>query len=288
MQKEDIITISATDAEFPPIFMELKQPPAEIHALGDINLLQSSPIVSIVGTRRSTSYGKEVTSKLSECLALHDVTIVSGLAYGIDSIAHTSTLNAGGKTIAVLPSGLLNIYPANHQKLAQRIVESGGLLISEHPHSHSPMPYHFVERNRLIAALCNVLLVTEAAHQSGTIHTVRYAEKLNKTIAAVPGNITSPMSKGVNKLIFDGAQPILEPADLLSLLNINEKTIKPKYEAKNPDELTIINLLREGSLSTDGLLEESELSLQTINFNLTMLEINGVIKREKGNTWQLS
>lgn len=106
----------------------------------------------------------------------------------------------GGATIAVLPSGLNNVYPAAHQGLADRILQQGGLLLSEHDADMAPAKYHFVERNRLIAALCSVLLVTEAAHKSGTIHTVKFAQKLNKLIAAVPGNVTSPMSKGVNKL----------------------------------------------------------------------------------------
>ncbi len=209
MQTEDIITISVGDPLYPAIFMHLRHPPPQFYAQGNANLLIQKPMLGIVGSRRATPYGKEVTLDLSYKLASCGAVIVSGLAFEVDSIAHRGALDAGGKTIAVLPGSLDNIYPQAHYGLAQEILKQNGLLISEH-RQHIPAPYDFVERNRLIAALSQVLLVTEAADKSGTFHTVKYAQKLNKDIAVVPGNITSPMSNGVNRLFFEGAQPILD------------------------------------------------------------------------------
>jgi DNA processing protein len=287
MQHKDIITISVTDAVYPSIFMQLDRPPNTIYALGNLKLLKSQYIVAIVGTRRTTNYGREITLEISKSVAANGGVILSGLAYGIDSIAHRGALKVKGKTIAVVPSGLGNIYPVAHTKLAREILNNDGLLLSEIEFLESPKKYHFVERNRLIAALCKVLLVTEAAHKSGTFHTVKFAQKLNKTIAAVPGNINSPMSKGVNRLFFEGAQPILESADLLSLLGLNEEIIKPKYVAANQFERTIISLLEEKPLSSDTIIKYSEFEISSLNVHLTMLEIKGIIIRT-GGLWRLA
>lgn len=288
MQTKDILTISAGDALYPDIFMELKRPPSVIYARGNVQLLNNKHILGIVGSRRATSYGKEITKDLGQKVAANGAVILSGLAYGIDSIAHRAALDVGGRTIAVLPSGLNNVYPVAHTTLAAQILEHDGLLISEYWHDMAPAPYDFVERNRLIAALSKILLVTEAAHKSGTIHTIKYAQRLNVTIAAVPGNINSHMSKGVNRLFFEGAQPILESADLLSLLGLHEKIMKPKYEGQNPVQDTILRLLKFQPLSTNDLVEKSNLQTNIINVQLTMLEIKGVIQLSKGTKWKLT
>lgn len=288
MQESNIITISATDTLYPEIFMQLTRPPSMIYAQGNLTLLQSKHILGIVGTRRATGYGREVTIDLSRKLAANGAVILSGLAHGIDSIAHQAALDAGGSTIAVLPSGLSNIYPASHTGLAHQILRRNGLLLSEYEPSMWPAKYHFVERNRLIAALSNVVLITEAAYKSGTFHTVKFAQKLNKTIAVVPGNINNPMSKGVNKLFFEGAQPILESADLFPLLGLNEKIIKPSYKAVNHFESAIVALLQREPRSSEQLVIHSNLDVSTINIHLTILEIKGVIEQVSGSKWKLT
>jgi DNA processing protein len=279
MQKTSIQSISGSDTSLSIQFRQVDPPAKQLYLKGDANLLKEGRRLAIVGSRRPTSYGREVTITLARAAAQAGITIVSGLALGIDSTAHQAALDAGGRTIAVLPSSLTKIYPASHTRLANTIVESGGLLVTEYGHDMSPMKHVFLARNRLIAAASDILLVTEGAVDSGSRHTVKAAMNLGMTLAAVPGNITSPLSSLPNEMFRDGATPIFQTADLLMLFGINESQALSQYRPQNEREAVILQQLKTFSQSTQQLLETTSLSIQDLNLHVTMLEIKGVIRQ---------
>ena len=182
MQKDSFTTKSISASVLPDKFHHLHTKPAKLYVKGEASLLERKPIVGIVGSRRFTPYGKRLATDVAETLARAGVPVVSGLALGIDSIAHRACIEAGGQTIAVLPCGIDTVYPANHRGIADQILARGGLLISEYEGSLLPMRHQFIERNRLIAALSDVLFIPEAAEASGSLHTARFALELGKPI----------------------------------------------------------------------------------------------------------
>lgn len=266
----------------------LSDTPSKLDLLGaDIDQLLELPRIAIVGSRKVTPYGKAVTEKITNHLASRGVVIVSGLALGIDSIAHQTTLNVKGKTIAVLPAGLDEIYPRSHTNLAKDIIKNGGTLVSEYPHGTPPMQFRFLERNRLIAALADAVIITEAAARSGSLNTANHAINMGKPVFAVPGNITSPLSEGCNNLIKAGAIPLTKPEDIFTNLNwlVNQEALKP--EANNSNEQIIFDLLNQGITEGTELLVKSGLDLTTYNNTITMLEITGRIHSLGANKWSL-
>lgn len=196
------------DQSFPEIFSELIPRPDRLFYEGDLTAL-TQPSVTIVGTRRPTGYGLMVCKQLVEKLVSHDIVIISGFALGIDVCAHEAALQAGGKTIAVLGSGIDVNYPTAHNQLKAEIVKRG-LLLTEYPLGTRPRPEHFPKRNRLLAALADELIVVECIIKSGTMITADYAIDLGTALSAFPGNITSEVSRGPNQLIQDGANPIID------------------------------------------------------------------------------
>lgn len=289
MQKISIENISANSELFPERLKHLPQPVSRLYASGNTSLPNSrKPTLGIVGARKVTSYGRAVTAELATEAARRGVIIVSGLALGVDSIAHKAAVEARGATIAVLPSGLEKIYPASHHQLANQIVDCNGLLVSEYGADFMPYAHSFIERNRIIAALSDVLLVTEAAERSGSLHTARFALEMGKTVAAVPGNITSPMSRGTNNLLRSGAAPILSVSDILDLFEISDENRRQsRYQAENETEAAIIELLSREARSGHELLVESGLEAAVFQTQLTMLEIKGVIEPSGNNMWRL-
>ena len=283
MQQYKVITI--TSENLPRSLKNLYKPPTALYARGDVSLIDSSTKVGIVGARKFTPYGREVTVNITTSLVRAGVVIISGLALGVDSIAHKACIQARGKTIAVLPSGVDKIYPASHHQLAQEILSTGGLLISEHRGTGPVMKHQFIERNRIIAALSDKLIVTEAARGSGSLHTARFALEQGIDIMAVPGNINSTYSEGTNRLIQNGATPILDPLDILTELGISEDD-KPAYIPENIEEQGILKLIRSGMTSTNDLLHNLDLPPQKIQASLTMLEIKGILKVASGQ-WSL-
>lgn len=287
MQSLDIKTISAMSGELPQCFEHLIKPVINLYVRGNEKLLREDrPRLGIVGTRAISEYGLEITRDMARAAAQAGITVVSGLAFGVDQVAHQSTLDVNGHTVAVLPSSLSKIYPASHHHLAMDILEKDGLLISEYSEQIAPIKHVFIARNRIIAALSDVLLITEAGDQSGTQHTVSSMIALGKTIAAIPGPITSRTSIGANRLIRDGAIPILSTAELLSLFGINEKSIKSEYRGENECETAILNVLRTQKASTNQLCDLTNLPVSAINANLTMLEVRGAIESINGK-WKL-
>lgn len=245
--------------------------------------------VAIVGSRKPTAYGKQVTHQLAFELAKRGVVIVSGLAYGVDAIAHEAALEAGGTTIAVLAGGLHKIYPVAHEALAKRIVESGGALISEHEAGMEAHPYHFLSRNRIVSGLADAVVVTEATDRSGTLSTVAHALDQNKDVFAVPGPITSLLSAGSNRMLQQGAQVALRSQDILDSIAPQLSLQQTKLPLGDTAlETRIIQLIAGGV--NDGEAIQRRLpdhSTAEVLQALTMLELQGSLRSVGGNTWAI-
>lgn len=274
---------------YPEKLKDLQPPAKQISMLGgDLDGLFDMPSLGIVGSRKATGYGRAVTEELASVLARAGTCIVSGLAYGVDSIAHAAALKAKGRTIAVLPGGLKAIYPAGHRQLAKEIALNGGALISEYADDFRPRKESFIQRNRIIAALSDILLVTEAAERSGSLHTANFALEMGRTVLAVPGNITSPASAGTNNLIKSGAIAVTRPDDILQALNITPQSLRQTdIYADNEEEAAVLEIIRSGVTSADELLRRSGLEVQSFQRTLSMLEIKGAISPLGNNHWSL-
>ncbi len=281
------ITLSTSDV--PEKLRNIPMPPKQLFVMGnDVKELLERPCVTIVGSRKVSAYGKAVTLSLAGELAKSGVVIISGLALGVDSLAHKAALDAGGLTIAVLPSGVDRIYPATHYSLAMQILQQGGALVSEYPDGTPPMKHQFIERNRLASGLGDAVLITEAAEKSGSLHTANFALEQGKPVLAVPGNITSPTSGGTNNLIKTGATPVTSVHDVFHALGLelSEKKSEAPH-SNNPHEQTLLDLLYSGIDDGTELLNKSGLDVSLFNQTLTMLEIRAQIRPLGNNRWAL-
>ena len=266
----------------------LNSPVRELRYLGlDPNDLAGKPTVAIVGSRKPTPYGKQVTEMLAVELSRAGVVVVSGLAFGVDIIAHKAVLACGGETIAILPSGLNNIYPASHARYAQQITERGS-VISEYSDSHTPRSYDFLERNRIIAGLSDLIIIPEATEKSGSLNTAKHAKAMNIPICAVPGPINSPLSSGTNLLIKQGANLITLSEDILALLNINPSTVQLSLTGENEIETLLLQAIADGFQDTALIGQETEIKTKDLQTSLTMLEISGRISQDAVGMWHLS
>lgn len=283
------LRLNYNHASFPEQLRQIPSPPRQVYWAGaDLTQLLVKPAIAVVGSRKASAYGKFTTIKFTEELVTYGLLIVSGLALGIDSIAHEACLRSGGKTIAVLPSGLDKVYPASHSELARRIARKGGGLLSEYPENTHPQNQNFIARNRLIAGLAQGLLITEAALNSGSLHTARFALEQGKTVMAVPGNISSYLSEGTNNLIKAGAIPVTSTQDILEALNIPVSSRKPAVDnAKTPEEFVILQIISSGVTEGEAILNASQLSPALFNQTLTSLEISGRIRPLGANHWSL-
>lgn len=252
-------------------------------------VFDNKKIVAIVGTRKPTAYGKTITTKLAETAANHGIVTISGLAIGIDGLAHEATLAAHGQTIAVLPSGIEKIYPALHRQLAKKIIASNGTLVSEYEPSHTPRKREFIERNRLIAALADLVIIPEAALRSGSLNTAQNAFNMSIPVAVVPGNITSPMSEGTNFLLKKGAHALTAPTDMLDLLGLQKSSAQTALSLDGDDliESLILKEVAHGRSSTTELQHAINLPIIELQTALTMLEVKGRVKADELGNWQL-
>ena len=255
-------------------------------------LAERPKCVAIVGSRHNTRYGEEIAYKMSYELAKMGAVVVSGLAYGIDSIAHRAALDAGGVTVAVLGTPIDKIYPKAHEGLAREIVEKGGAVMSEYaPNTQVMMRISFLERNRIIAGLADVVVVVEAAEHSGSLNTAAHALEQGKEVLAVPGNITAPLSQGCNKLIRQGAMPYTEVADVVNLLFPLSKKRKKSGQmlifGDTAEETAIIKLLADGVREGEKMIEQAKMLPAVFNQTITMLEIKGVVMSLGANRWAL-
>ena len=268
------------NGEYPTLLKEVPHAPLGIYQLGEYDF--QAPAVAIVDTRKCSIYGKSAAEKLSRELVESGITIVSGLAYGIDTFSHFSALNAKGKTIAVMGTGLDNIFPNTNKKLSEKIKENG-CLISEYPLSAPALKHHFPERNRIISGLSLGVLVIEAPLKSGALITTRFALEQNREVFAIPGSIFSKSSEGANELIKAGAKLVNNVNDILIELNlplaIKENSVN--NESLNEIERKIIEVLNksEKSLNVDEIISLTDLDITTINQNLTFLELKNLIQQ---------
>lgn len=279
--------ISPQDHKYLQILQGIDKKPKALYSLGTLPT-ERVPTVAIVGTRKPSLYGKEVTHRLAYELAKKGVVIVSGLALGVDGLAHRAALEARGTTIAVLANGLPNIYPASHKHLAEGIISSGGALLSEYEPGSTARNYQFLERNRLISGLADAVIITEAASRSGTLNTAAHALGQGKEIFAVPGNITSLLSAGCNALLKQGATPATSAEDILQSIApqlLQERPALPL--GSTPLESSLIRLLQSGVRDGDELQRTSGATPSEFGQALTMLELNGTIRALGANQWTL-
>ena len=282
---DDVLTIDMQDDRYPALLREIAQPPEQLYVRG---ALPEGPALAIVGTRKPTTYGKQITTRLAGELARAGLIIVSGLAYGIDALAHEAALEHGGRTIAVLGTGPDedSLYPRKHIKLARRIIESGGAVISEYAPGTEGRKYHFPARNRIIAGMSLGTLVVEAKQKSGALITTRHATDENRDVFAVPGPITSPESVGPNRLIETGATPALSPQ---SILDVYGQTAPLWQDRETAEEEgfrgALLDVLGENALHIDAIAEAAGMPAHDVLAKLTQLELSGRVKNLGNSTY---
>jgi DNA processing protein len=246
--------------------------------------------IAVVGTRRLTAYGRQVTQDLVSGLVRHNITIVSGLARGIDAVAHKTAVEMGGRTIAVLGSGLDAIYPAEHRQLAQHIANGHGALLSEYGLGVQPEAKNFPPRNRIISGLSVGVLIVEAAERSGALITASFAAEQNRDLFAVPGNINSPASKGPNQLIQQGARLVMRVEDILEELNVHlvaEQTAVQMALPESAEEIALYAHLSSQPVHIDDLSRVSGLPTGMVSSTLTIMELKGMVQQVGGMNYIL-
>ena len=289
----EINRISPDEHNFTQRLASIANPPKSLCFMGTLPT-SGAPVVAIVGSRKPSAYGREVTEQLAGNLAKAGCIIVSGLALGIDGIAQRAALEAGGTVIGVIPNELPDISPQTNYKLAMNIIKNDGAILSEWKKGDGKIVnrWSFLERNRLVSGLADTVIITEAAERSGTLNTAAHALSQGRDVFAVPGNITSPLSAGCNALLKQGALVATTATDILDAIapsatqSATDQAIVPLGET--PAENTIIDLLRAGLRDGDQLQQQSGLNSADFATALTMLEINGVIKPLGANNWTLN
>jgi len=292
LAKENIRTTMPEQDDYPPLLNEIYDPPPILYYRGALPKEHSFSI-AVVGTRKNTPYGKIACEQIVAGLVRSTIVIASGLAYGIDAIAHQATLDAAGTTIAILGASLEknNIYPAHNRSLAERIAESGGALVSEHPPGTPPLKQYFPRRNRIISGISLGVLVVEAPEQSGALLTARYALEQDRDVFAVPGNITSENSLGTNNLIKMGARPVSEAEDILSALNLEraeEYSTASDVVPNTREEAVILDSLTKEPLHVDDIARLTKLAVRDINAALTLMEMKGMVRHMGGMRYCLA
>ncbi|MBL4695093.1 DNA-protecting protein DprA [Candidatus Gracilibacteria bacterium] len=278
-------TSTISQKDYPSKLRNIYNSPPQLHYRGNANLL-SKTCIAVVGTRKSTDYGQIMTEKIIEELSILDIAIVSGLASGIDTIAHQAAIKNGIPTIAVLGTGLDNIFPKENLKLSQQV----DLLVSEYAPGTPPLKHHFPQRNRIISGLSIATLIVEAPSRSGALITARFALEQGREIYVLPGDVYRPNSQGIIELMQSGAAyPIRDGRDIIAHLQA-----EPVYMRQVPEERVSLNLsIQEHQVlkaisqfratSVDSIIKKSELPTQDVLANLSSLEISGLITGQNGN-----
>ncbi|NLV89693.1 MAG: DNA-protecting protein DprA [Tissierellia bacterium] len=291
LEKLKIDTITIYDDNYPASLRYIYDSPNVLYIKGEI-LEEDSLSLAIVGSRKATAYGKWACEKFSRELVDLGVTIVSGLAAGIDTVAHKTAVNNGGRTIGVLGNGIDIVYPKKNISLFEKIVENGA-VISEFPLGTPPLPYNFPQRNRIISGLSMGVIVIEAQEKSGSLITAHHALEQGKEVFALPGNINSIYSGGTNKLIKDGAIPLLDIEAIidevheLRLKQRSNKVVNIDYSNLSETEIKVIELLKEAPLYIDVIAYRIGADISTINSVLTILELKGIIKELPGKLFTI-
>jgi DNA processing protein len=284
--KKEIKILTWEDPDYPDKLMNIDQPPPVIYIRGSVKP-EDRWAVAIVGTRRVTSYGRQVTEQVSTYLARNGLTVVSGLARGVDGVAHQTTLANNGRTIAVLGSGIDQIYPPEHRQLAEKIIENGAVISDYHPGT-PPDAGNFPPRNRIISGLSLATVVVEAGETSGALITATFAAEQGREVFAVPGQIYAPQSKGTNRLIREGAQPLLDPVDIMESLNLRKVDYYKQASLLLPgDELEtkLMEILNLEPVYIDEIQTKAGFPVEKVSAALTMLELKGMVKQVGGMTF---
>lgn len=284
--KTGVVTIF--DKNYPDNLKDLTGAPAVLYFKGKLSKNDINS-VAIVGSRKMTSYGREVAEKFSSGLAGFGVTIVSGLAHGIDTTAHKGALSVGGRTVAVLGCGLDSIYPPENIGLAQEIIKSGGALLSEYPLGYPALRENFANRNRIVSGMSKAVIVIEGAEQSGTLLTASHAAEQGKTVFAVPGQITSPMSFAPHFLLKNGARIATDVNDIITDLDLQFKVDRDKMERVlpgNKTEAAFLEILATEPMHLDEIVRISALPTSEVSARLTIMEMKGMVKSLGGGMYR--
>jgi DNA processing protein len=283
IQAQDIQVIIWGDEAYPRRLKDIDQSPPVLYLRGEY-CLEDEWAVAIVGTRRVTAYGRQVTAEIASALAHNGVTVISGLARGVDAIAHQAALDAGGRTLAVLGNGVDRVYPAEHRLLADRVVKCGA-LISDYAPGTPPEGINFPPRNRIISGLSMAVVVVEAGERSGALITANFAADQGKDVFAVPGNIHVPQSTGTNRLIQQGAQPFLNVQDLLESLDltlISEQRAVRQVLPADERETKLLDLLANQPMHVDEISNQVDLPIATVTSTLALMELKGMVRQVGG------
>jgi len=283
LEKENIKVVLLDEENYPRLLKEIYDPPALLYYKGILKADLDCFPLAVVGSRKVTAYGRQAVEEVVAPLARQGLTIVSGLAFGVDALAHETTLQQNGRTIAVLGSGLDEdkIYPVQNRALARRIIENGGAVISEFPLGTLPLRFNFPIRNRVISGLSLGTLIVEAAEDSGSLITAKSALEQNREVFSVPGSIFSPLSFGPNNLLKMGAHVVTTANDILEILNLEkaEQFIEnKKILADTAEEAALLKILSREPKHIDIIIKETSLSPATITSALTLMEMKGKVR----------
>ena len=271
------------DELYPRRLKEIDQPPPVLYMRGALKA-EDFWSVAVVGTRRVSAYGRQVADELAMFLANNGVTVISGLARGVDAIAHQAALKAGGRTIAVLGCGVDRIYPPENSQLAEKLIASGA-IISDYAPGTPPDASNFPPRNRIISGLSMATVVVEAGQTSGALITAQFAADQGREVFAVPGNILAQQSKGTNRLIADGAHPMLSVQDLLDILDlrrVSEQREVHKILPSNETEEKLMRVLTHEPLHMDDIRNQTGLPIERVSATLAMMELKGLVRQVGG------
>lgn len=291
ISKLGVVLLPISSHHYPPLLKEIHDPPPLLYVLGEIKKADELAL-AVVGSRKMTSYGREVTQNITESLVAQGLTIVSGLALGVDACAHQAALSAGGRTIAVLGSGIDLIQPTTNVGVARRIIEGGqGAVISEFPLGTQAAQFTFPRRNRIISGLSLGVLVTEAAAKSGALITVGQALEQGRDVFAVPGSIFNLMSVGPHNLIQQGAKLVNSVTDITEELELEARSLKREAREvvpETPEEEKILKFLGNDERHVDKIIQASDLPAATITATLTMMEMKGKVKNLGNQRYRVS
>jgi len=283
IQKQGIKILTWQDEAYPGRLKEIDQPPPVLYIRGEY-LPDDLFAVAIVGTRRVTPYGRQITEELASFLAANGMTVISGLARGVDAIAHQAALKAGGRTLGILGSGVDKIYPPEHRALAEQMIERGA-IISDYAPGTPPDASNFPPRNRIISGLSLAVVVVEAGETSGALITAEFAAEQGREIFAVPGSILAPQSKGTNKLIQNGALPLLTVTDLMQALDITrvgEHKAARRIIPADTTEAKLLSFLGNEPLHVDEIRSQAELPIEKVSAALALMELKGIVRQVGG------
>ncbi len=292
LNQKDVYALTLSNDKYPENLKQIYDPPLVLFCKGDADILNNDKKLAVIGTRKPTRYGTMACEKVCDGLAANGVTIVSGMARGIDSLAHTAALKNNAPTIAVLGCGVDIVYPRENKKIYDEIIETG-VIISEYTVGMQPFPGFFPARNRIVSGLSHGVMVVEAADKSGTNITIDHAQSQGREVLAVPGNITSLKSETPNKLIRDGAAVVTSHKDVLSWFGWKEEGVKditsvtPSFGQLTMQEVTIARYLEQGEAQFDEILAEGDFTAPHLAAVLVTMEIKGVIDKLPGNKYAL-